>query len=337
MRSKVITFGELMMRLSPPSNEKILQTKSLDINFGGAEANTSIMLSNLGVDTAFITALPKNVLGSKAINYLREYGVNTDYIIRSGERIGVYYLEPGISVRRSNVIYDRVGSSIAESNIRDYNFEDIFKDAEWFHFTGITAALGENVLDILKKAIKGARDNKLKISVDLNYRNKLWSYSEFKSVMCDLIKDVDLCIGWIDLESNSEYKSMDIVGSNINYEYFNRVFKQMREQFNIKTIATTLRETLDVSTNALTGIIYSDGILYQSKRYEFSILDRIGAGDAFAGGLIYKLINNENYKDSLEFAVASAVIKHTIKGDSNIVDESEINDLLSGSLKTVKR
>lgn len=326
------------MRLSPPNYKRIVQTQSLDINFGGAEANTSVMLSNLGVDTKFVTALPRNSLGDAAINYLNSYGLNTEYINRCGERIGVYYFESGMSLRNSRVIYDRKNSAITNCDIENFDFNAIFEGATWFHFTGITAALGNQCLTVLKKAIEVAKNKGIKISVDLNYRKQLWAYDDFKKTMMPLLNDIELCIGWIDLDKKGEYKVLDASKNGLNDEYFSRVFTRMQDEFNIKYISTTLRETYDSSYNALTGIIYDGNSLYRSKRYEFDIIDRVGGGDAFAGGLIYKLIENTNINEVVEFATAASVLKHTILGDSNIVSKSEIMDLVNGaSVGEVKR
>lgn len=320
-----------MMRLSPPNYKRIVQTQSLDINFGGAEANTSVMLSNLGVDTKFVTALPSNSLGDAAINYLNSYGLNTEYINRCGERIGLYYFESGISLRGSRVIYDRKNSSITDCNIEDFDFDAIFEEATWFHFTGISAALGEKCLSVLKKAIEVAKDKGIKISVDLNYRKQLWTYDEFKETMMPLLNDVELCIGWIDLDKKGEYKVLDASRSEMDDSYFQNVFSKMQNKFNIKYLSTTIREAFNSSYNALTGIVYDGKEIYRSKRYEFNIIDRVGAGDAFAGGLIFKLLQKDNIKDVVEFATAASVLKHTILGDSNVVDESEIMDLVKGA------
>lgn len=327
-----------MGRLSPPNNERIVQANSFNINYGGAEANTSVMLSNLGIETCFFTAVPNNLVGEAAVNYLNRYKINTKNIVKSGERLGLYYLECGNSIRSSRVIYDRKNSAVTECEVEKYDFESIFEGAEWFHFTGITAALGKNCVKVLKKAIEVAKSKGIKISIDLNYRKQLWSYDEFKRVVMPLLKDVDLCIGWIDLNQTGDFKMLNAAKDNLDDEYFKSVFSKMCNQFNIKYIATTLRETFSSSENALTGIIYKDGKIVKSKRYNFGIIDRVGAGDAFAAGLIYKLLEDDNIKDTVEFATAASAIKHTILGDSNIVSKDEIMDLIgNSSVGEVKR
>ena len=331
MKNRVVSFGEIMGRLSPPNNERIVQATNFNINYGGAETNTSVMLSNLGVETCFFTAVPNNLVGQAAVNYLNRYGINTRNIVRTGDRLGLYYFECGNSIRSSRVIYDRKNSSVTECDIEKYDFESIFEGAEWFHFTGITAALGENCLAVLKKSIKVAKSKGIKISIDLNYRRQLWSYDEFKKVVMPLLKDVDLCIGWIDLDQTGDFKMLNAAKDTLDNEYFKRVFSRMCKEFNIKYMATTLREAFSSSENALTGIIYKDGEIVRSKRYNFGIVDRVGAGDAFAAGLIYKLLEDTNMKDVVEFATAASSIKHTVLGDSNIVSEEEILDLVGNS------
>lgn len=339
MGKKIVTIGEIMLRLSPPDFKRFVQSESLNISYGGAEANVAVMLSSLGLNPYMVSQLPDNQVAQGAIKYLKGYGVNTDYIIRKGNRVGLYYFEKGTSIRGSKVIYDRANSAITEANLEDFNFDEIFQDAEWFHFSGITPALGPNCVKLLEKAVSVAKEKGLKISVDLNYRKQLWSYEEFEKTMMPLIKDVDLCIGWLNLdESNKDYKVADFSKSQFDMTYFEKVLGLMAEKFNIKHVATTLREGFSASHNALSAIAYSDGKLHKSKRYDFNIVDRVGAGDSFASGLIYKLVKEASIEEALEFGVAAAAFKHTIQGDANLVTEEEVMDVVKGeALGAVKR
>lgn len=332
MGKKVVTLGEILLRLSTPDKKRFVQSENFDALYGGAEANVAVTLANFGLDSHFITQLPNNPLGDSAINFVRRYGVKTDYISRGGNRIGIYFLESGTSVRPSKVIYDRAGSSITDINVDDFDFVEIFKDTEWFHFSGITPALGEKCIKFIEKAVETAKKLKIPISVDLNFRNKLWSKDEFEKVMTPLIKDVDVCIGWLSsVEEVSKSGIEDFANKKLDKERFISTFSKMREKFNIKYVVTTLRENYSASKNGLSAIIYDGNELYESKKYAFDIEDRVGGGDAFASGFIYKLIKGENHKDALEFGVAASVLKHTIAGDFNLSSENEISELVNGN------
>lgn len=332
MKKKVVTFGEILLRLSTPDKRRFVQAESLDVVYGGAETNVAVALSNYGLDSYLITQLPDNPLGDSAVNYIRRYGVKTDYVIRGGNRIGIYFLEKGTSVRPSKVVYDRAASSITDINVDDLDFTEIFKDAGWFHFSGITPALGEKCIRVLQKAIETAKALKIPMSVDLNYRKGLWHKEEFERVMIPLIRDVEVCIGWLScVEGSSLTNIEDFANKGLDNERFTNIFSKMREQFNIKYITTTLRENYSASKNGLSAIIFDGNELYQSKKYIFDIEDRVGGGDAFAAGLIYKLIDEKNHEEALEFGVAASVIKHTISGDFNLSSEMEINELLNGN------
>lgn len=333
MKKKVVTLGEIMMRLSPNQNKRFLQTSNFEINFGGAEANVAVLLSHLGLESTFVTKLPSNPIGEMALGYLRTNGVNTNNIAIGGERLGVYYFEKGISTRNAQVVYDRKSSAMAESTINDFNLEEIFKNASLFHVSGITPALGKETINLVKESIDYCIKNNIKVSIDLNYRSKLWSYKEYTKVMTELVRGVDICIGWIDLTSSNE-EFTQVKFNNIDEEkaYFNNVFKLMKEELGVKNIATTLRETLSASENTLRGLIYNGEEIIYSSKYKFEIVDRVGAGDAFAGGLIYKFLEEENYEKVIEFAVASGVYKHTIDGDASIATVLEIESVMKGML-----
>ncbi len=331
---KVVTMGELLLRLSTPGYERFTQAQSFDIVYGGAEANVAISLANWGINSCFVTELPDNPIGQSAVNNLKKYGVNTEYIHRAGDRIGIYFFEKGTSVRPSKVVYDRANSAITKVNADDFDFDEIFKDADWFHVSGITPALGKNCIQLTEKAIEAAKAHNVPVSIDLNYRNKLWSIEEFERVMPELLKGIDVCFGWLtSVEGKqSEYKVADFSKGELDEERFKDIFGKMIEKFNIKYVVSTLRENYSASHNGLSAIIYDGKELYRSKKYDFSIHDRVGAGDAFAAGLIYGLVQGENHKEALEFGVAAGVLKHSIDGDANIVTEKEVLELADGNV-----
>ncbi len=337
---KVVTIGEVLLRLSPPGYERFLQANTLEIIYGGAEANVAIALANWGVNSCFVTQLPDNDIGQSAINNLRKYGVDTRYIKKKGERIGLYYLEKGNSTRTSNVIYDRANSAMVNTNPNDFDFEEIFKDADWFHVSGITLALGEKCIALVEKAINEAKRRKIGISIDLNYRSKLWTLEEFENVMPRFLNNIDVCFGWLSSVEGKqeEYSVANFAQDKLDEDRFKDIFGRMREKFGIKYVVSTLRETYSASHNALSAIIYDGRELYKSTRYDFSVHDRVGAGDSFAAGLIYGLVNGESHKEALEFGVAAAVIKHSIEGDVDLVSVDEILELKNGKgIQSVKR
>ncbi len=331
MAKKIVTMGEILLRLTTPGYTKIVQARSFDAIYGGSEANVAVFLANMGMDSHFLTKLPDNDIGQSAVNFLRNYGVNTDNIIRGGERVGIYFLEKGTSVRPSKVVYDRKNSSICDINVEEVDFDVVFKDADWFHLSGITPALGDKCIRLVEKAAEYAKKKEIPISVDLNYRNKLWDYAEFEKVMVKIIKDVDVCFGWIDEKNDKAHKIADFAKQGVDLEGFKHIFSSMKKRFNVKYVVTTLRENYSATHNAMSALIYNGEELYQSKKYDFTIQDRVGAGDAFAAGLVYKLVNESGYKDALEFATAACVLKHTIEGDFNLCTESEIMAITSGN------
>lgn len=338
MAKKIVTIGELLLRLTTPGHTRFTQAKAFEATYGGAEANVAVFLANMGMNSCYLTRLPDNEIGQSAVNFLRTYGVNTDYIIRGGDRIGIYFLEKGLSVRPSNIVYDRKNSAICDINVDEIDFEKVFKDADWFHISGITPALSKNCIELVEKATEYAKKKGIKISVDLNYRKKLWAYEEFKKVMIKVIKDVDVCFGWINADDNKQYAVADFAKQGVDLENFKNIFKDMQERFNIKYMVTTLRDNYSASHNAMSALIYDGKEIYQSRKYDFTIEDRVGAGDAFAAGLIYKLVNEANCKEALEFGVAAAVLKHTVSGDFNLCSEGEIEAVAAGNTSgTVKR
>ncbi len=335
MNRKVVTFGEIMLRLSPPNYKRFIQADSFDVVYGGGEANVAVSLANFGLDAYYVTKLPNNPLGDAALNHLRRFGVKTDYIKRGGNRLGIYFLEIGAAQRSSKVVYDRVGSSIAEAKVGDFNWDDIFKDTEWFHFTGITPALSDSAADLTLEAVKKARQNEVKVSCDLNYRGKLWSSEKANRVMTQLMDYVDIALG---NEEDAEKifgiraSRSDVTAGRLNEEGYRFVARELTKRFNFELVAITLRESYSASDNSWSALIYDGKEYYTSTKYKIHIVDRVGGGDAFAGGLLYSLINEREIKEALEFAVASSCLKHTILGDFNMVGVDEVRALQAGNV-----
>ena len=341
---KVVTFGEIMLRLSTPGFTRFVQSQNFDVTFGGGEANVAVSLSNYGLDSYFVTKLPKHEIGQSALNHLRRFGVNDDYIIRGGDRIGIYFLETGTSQRASKVIYDRADSAISKMKKDEVDWDKVFQNAKWFHWTGITPALGKNAQECLALACEKAKEAGAIISCDLNFRAKMWNESEAQSVMKPLMKFVDVCIA---NEEDAE-KSLGLKAERTNIEtgkldensYFN-IAKKLKDIYGFKTVAITLRESFSASKNGWSALLLDDKNCttpYRSRRYEIEIVDRVGGGDAFAGGLIYSLLTKTNSKDALEFAVAASCLKHSIPGDFNLVSLDEVEKLVkSGGSGRVER
>ncbi|WP_028307079.1 sugar kinase [Desulfitibacter alkalitolerans] len=330
---KVVTFGEIMLRLSTPGYQRFVQCDSFDVCYAGGEANVSISLANFGLDASFVTKVPKNEIGQSAVNALRRYGVDTTYIARGGSRLGIYFLETGASQRPSKVIYDRAGSAIAEATAADFNWQEIFKNCDWFHFTGITPALSDQMAQVTLEACKAAKAMGVTVSVDLNYRKKLWSPEKAGQVMAGLMEYVDVCIG---NEEDAEVvfgikaAETDVTRGELDHAAYEDVAKQLCERFNFKCAAITLRESHSASVNGWSAMLYSNNKSYWSKHYNIHIVDRVGGGDSFAGGLIYGLLTEMGPQDSLEFAVAASALKHTIPGDFNLVTKEEVETLMKG-------
>ncbi|MEJ2543371.1 MAG: sugar kinase [Calditrichaceae bacterium] len=334
---KVVTFGEIMLRLSTPGFERFYQSKQFDINFGGGEGNVAVSLANYGFDSYFVTRLPKHEIGQSAVNFLRQYGVHTEYIARGGERVGIYFLETGASQRPSKVVYDRSHSAISEIQSGEINWNEVFENAKWFHWTGITPALGKNTQVVLKEACMAAKKAGVIISCDLNFRKKLWTEKEAQSVMQPLMESVDVCIAnEEDAEKSLGLKAgvSDVDRGDLQEEAYFNVARQLKSQYKFSSVAITLRESFSASRNGWSALLLDDKDCkeaYRSKRYDVQIVDRVGGGDSFAGGLIYGLLTKANTKDALEFAVAASCLKQTIPGDFNLVNVDEVEKLAKGS------
>ena len=336
MTNKIATFGEIMLRLSTAGFNRFVQSQSFDVTYGGGEANVAVSLANYGLESYFLTKLPKHEIGQSAVNHLRRFGVNDKYIIRGGERIGIYFLESGASQRASKVIYDRSNSAVSTISKNEIDWENIFKDINWFHWTGITPALGKSAQEVLIEGNKAAKKAGVKISCDLNFRKKMWTEKEAQSVMRPLMEYVDVCIAnEEDCEKSLGFKANDshVSKAELNeQEYFN-LAKKLKAEFNFKAVAITLRESHSASQNGWSALLHDDKNCkepYRSKKYDIQIVDRVGGGDAFAGGLIYGLLTKENTKDALEFAVAASCLKQTVPGDFNLMSLEEVEKLSKG-------
>lgn len=333
MAKKIVTFGEIMLRLCPPLYERIVHARSFEATYAGGEANVAVSLTNYGMDAYFVSKLPSNFVGDATIRELQAMGVHADYVTRGGTRLGIYFVEKGASVRASKVVYDRAHSAIAEATEKDFDFERILKGKHWFHVSGITPALSPSCAKLTERALKTAKKLGLTVSFDLNYRKKLWTLQEAQKVCVPLMKYVDVCIG---NEEDAEMvlgfkpKGVDVSGAKLNVDGYKTIFEQMREKFGFKYIATTLRESYSASDNGWSALLYDGRGFYQSKKYELRIVDRVGGGDSFSGGMIYGLLTYKNLQKALDFAVAASALKHTIEGDFNQVSVDEVLALAGG-------
>lgn len=326
--TKIVTIGEIMLRLSTPKNNRFVQCDSFDAVYGGSEANVAVSLAQFGHDAYFVTCLPKHEIGQSAVNALRCYGVHTDYIARDGDRVGIYFLETGSSMRGSKVIYDRAYSSMALATSDNFDFDEIFKGADWFHCSGITPAISKKSAELTKMACKAAKRHGVKVSFDLNYRSKLWTKEEAQRVMIDLMQYVDVCIG----NPEAVLSCLGMGSENSDIHHCLDTFEELFEKFPFEYIVYTFRDGNSAECNGYQSIIYNGKETYISKRHEISsIVDRIGGGDAFTAGIIHGLLTKNDYKDALEFAIAAGALKHTIRGDFNVVSADEIEALARGN------
>ncbi len=332
--AKVVTFGEIMLRLAPEGYLRFVQADRFEIVLGGGEANVSVSLANYGLESVFVTKLPKHEIGQMAVNALRRYGVDTSKIARGGDRVGIYFCEKGASQRPSKVIYDRAHSSIYSAVSSDFNWDEIFEGADWFHFTGITPALNPSVAALCLEACKAAKAHNVTVSCDLNYRKKLWTREQARETMTGLMKYVDVCI------SNEEdahdvfgidAENTDIDSGKLNHEGYKSVARQLAERFGFKKVAITLRSSISANDNDWAALLYDGKEYCFSKSYHMHIVDRVGGGDSFGGGLIYSQLMGYSTQDSIEFAVAASCLKHSIEGDFNHVTVDEVKALAGGS------
>jgi 2-dehydro-3-deoxygluconokinase len=333
--AKVVTFGEIMLRLSPPGFERLLQSPMLQATWGGGEANVAVSLARFGLESWYCTRLPKNGLGDACVNALRGEGVRTEAIIRGGDRVGVYFTEAGASQRPSTVIYDRARSAISELEASTVDWAGLMRGAEWFHVTGITPALGERGVDCTRASIQAAREAGARVSIDLNFRRKLWNEAQAQIVMREIVRGVDVIIAnEEDLQSTLgiEVQGTDVTTGELSVESYRDAATIVCATFDVKLVAITLRESHSASDNGWSAALWNQAsqTFVTGQRYDVRLVDRIGGGDAFAAGLIYGLITGRSDEDALRFAVASSALKQTIPGDFNRVSVDEVDRLVGG-------
>ena len=342
--NKTVTFGEIMLRLATPGHLRFVQTDNYEATYGGGEANVAVALAGFGCDSYFVTRLPGHELGQAAVNTVRKFGVKTDFIARGGNRVGIYFLETGASQRASKVIYDRADSAVTQMRPEMVDWDAVFKQARWFHWTGITPALGENARDCLKTACEAARKAGATISCDLNFRKKLWTEKQAQDVMNPLMEYVDVCIAnEEDIEKSLGFKAgeTNVESAELDESGYAELAKSIREKYGFKTVAITLRESFSASRNGWSAMLHDAAECKEpvrSTRYDIQIVDRVGGGDSFASGLIYGLMAFDDSRKALEFAVAASCLKHSIAGDLNLVSPEEVLKLMeSGGSGRVER
>lgn len=331
--ARIITFGEIMLRLAPEGYYRFVQADRYGATFGGGEANVAVSLANFGMDAAFVTRLPQHDIGQAAVNALRHWGVDAHLITRGGDRVGIYFLEKGASQRPSKVIYDRAGSAIATAGADDFDWKAVFDGADWFHFTGITPALGDNVAALCLAACREAKSRGVTVSCDLNYRKNLWSREKAGQVMAELMPYVDVCIA--NEEDAADVFGIradhtDIAAGQVDYDAYRGVAAQLTERFHFQKVAITLRSSHSANDNDWAAMLYEQGQSYISRTYPIHIVDRVGGGDSFGAGLIYAQLSGFDPQHSIEFAVAASCLKHSIEGDFNQVSVAEVERLAGG-------
>jgi len=331
---KVITFGEIMLRLAPEGYYRFVQADSYGATYGGGEANVAVSLAGFGIDAAFVTKLPKHEIGQGAVNRLREFGVDTSLIVRGGDRVGIYFLEKGASQRPSKVIYDRANSAIAAASLSDFDWDKIFNGVDWFHFTGITPALSDAAASICMAACKAAKSKGITVSCDLNYRANLWKREKAGEVMGALMEYVNLCIANEEDAADVfgiKASGSDVATGQISHDGYKEVASALIKKFNFKQVAITLRQSISANDNNWGAMLCAGNDFYFSKKYAVHIVDRVGGGDSFGAGLIYANLTGMNAQEGLEFAVAASCLKHTIEGDFNFVTVDEVKKLAAGN------
>lgn len=331
---RAVTMGEMMIRFMPKGNLRLEQATDFDAYYGGDESIVAVSLARFGLESRYVTKLPDNPLGSTALNKLREQGVDTGYIARGGQRLGLNFYESGASMRPSKVVYDRKHSAISEALPEDFDFDGIFKDADWFHVAGITPAISDRAAVLVERAMQAAKTYGVTVSVDLNYRSKLWSPEKAKSVMVPLMRYVDVCIGnEEDADKVLGFKpaDTDVNSAELNIEGYKDIFRQMKERFGFKYIGATLRESYSASDNGWSALLYDGEEFYHTNKYDIRLVDRGGGGASFAAGMIYSILNGFDLKKTGEFAAAASALKQTIMGDFNLATLDEVYALMGGN------
>ena len=331
---RAVTFGEIMLRLNPEGYLRFVQAERFEASYAGGEANVAVSLANYGDDAAFVTKVPEHEIGQCAVNALRHYGVDTRSMLRGGARLGLYYVEKGASQRGSKVIYDRANSAIALARREEFDWDAILAGADWFHWTGITPALGGELPEIVLDALKKCREKGITVSCDLNYRGKLWSREKANEVMSRLVPYVDVLIANEEDAKDVfgiESAGTDILGGRLNREGYADVARQLAERFGCRAVAITLRGSISASENNWAGMLYTGGQAYFSRNYLIHLVDRVGGGDSFGGGLIHALMKGMAPQDAIEFAVAASCLKQTIEHDFNHATEKDVLALVGGN------
>lgn len=332
----IVTFGEIMLRLAPPNFLRFVQANSFDVIYGGGEANVAVSVANYGLPVEYVTRLPKNDIGDACLNFIRQYGVGTRHIVRGGDRLGIYFLETGAVQRGSKVVYDRAGSALATIEPGMIDWDTVFEGAGWFHWTGITPAISAGAAAVCLEAAKAAKQAGLTVSCDLNYRSKLWKWGKKPvEVMEELVSHTDVAIGNeedADKVFGIHAPEVDVTKGNVEADAYVYVCEQLKARFaNLQTIAITLRGSLSASHNTWSGILWHDGEVYTAPTYDIThIVDRVGGGDSFMGGLIYGLLTYEDKQRAIDFAVAASALKHSVIGDFNLVSVAEVEKLMGG-------
>mgnify|MGYP000021979639 CR=1 FL=1 len=336
MMKNIVTFGEIMLRLAPPGFQRFVQARSFDVIYGGGEANVAVACANFGLPVEYVTRLPANDIGDACLNYVRQFGVGTRHIVRGGDRLGIYFLETGAVQRGSKVIYDRAGSALVTIQPGMIDWKAVFAHAAWFHWTGITPAISEGAAAVCLEAIKTAKAMGLTVSCDMNYRKKLWKWGKQPGeVMPELVSYTDIAIG--NEEDAAKVFGIhapetDVTSGKVEADKYIYVCEKLKERFSdLQTIAITLRGSLSASHNTWSAVLWHGGEFYTAPTYDIThIVDRVGGGDSFMGGLIYGLVTYENKQDALNFAVAASCLKHSIIGDFNLVSVNEVEKLMGG-------
>jgi 2-dehydro-3-deoxygluconokinase len=331
---KAVFFGELMMRLSTKRHERIIQAREFEVSYSGAEANLAVSLANYGIESFIVSSVPDNAVGEACLAFMRQFKINLDYVKKNGFRLGIYFVETGASQRPSTFLYNRKGSSITELNEGDFDWDAIFEGKHWFHFTGITPALGDNIAAIIKEACIAAKKHDLTVSADLNFRKNLWPAEKASRVMTDLMQYADI------LFTNEEevgilfgIKAGDtaINAGKLSEEGYCDVARQLVDRFGFKYVSITLRESLSASINNWSGLLYDGQKIYTSRKYHIdNIVDRVGGGDAYSSGIIYGLLTGQDLQETVDFAAAASCLKHTIHGDFNLASFDEVRALMNG-------
>ncbi len=334
--ARVVTYGEIMLRLAPPGFQRFVQARSFDVIYGGGEANVAVSLANYGIDARFVTALPPHEIGDACENYLRQFGVDTSFVLRQGERLGIYFLEMGAMQRGSKVIYDRANSALSEIQPGDVNWRAVFDGADWFHWTGITPAISAGAAEALQEAVETAAGMGVTMSCDLNYRSKLWKWGKQPGeVMAGLVEYADYAIGNeedADKVFGIRPEGVDVEAGELDAGAYESVCRQLMDRFGkLKKVGITLRTSISASHNRWSGVLYDGETLHRAKEYDVThMVDRVGGGDSFCGGLIYSLLQGKTDQEAIEFAVAASCFKHSIYGDFNLVGVADVEKLAGG-------